>query len=259
MTRDTHKPAEQNGLLAYLDPEFLLRDEMLSSRLALEFTKADLGMRDQGVNSTIVVFGSARTPSPDEAAETEERSIPAMNPHWYAQARAFGRIVSERGGALAPRKGRRENVICTGGGPGIMEAANRGAADAGAPSIGLNIELPLEQEVNPYVSPELSFNFHYFALRKMHFVMRAKALAAFPGGFGTLDELFDILTLIQTRKIAAVPVLLFCSDYWKRVINFKALADMGMISPEDLELFRIIDSAAEGWEILEELGLTRHD
>ena len=254
------KPGKQNGKLAFKDPDFLMRDEMRSHRLALEFDKADLGMKDHGVNSTIVVFGSARTPAPDQVKTGSEGSGDPqnrylMNPHWYVQARAFGRIVSERGGALTPANGKLENVICTGGGPGIMEAANRGAADAGAPTIGLNIQLPMEQDVNPYVSPELSFEFHYFGMRKMHFVMRANALAAFPGGFGTLDELFDVLTLIQTGKTPRIPVLLFCSDYWNRVVNFEVLAEMGMISPEDLSLFKIVDSADEGWEMLVEHGL----
>jgi len=254
------KPPEefkQNGKLAFQDPDFLMREEMRGQRLALEFGKADLGMRDQGINSTIVVFGSARTPPPEAAPRLRKDGTPAppVNPHWYEEARAFGRIVSERGGALNPVNGRRENVICTGGGPGIMEAANRGAADVGAPSIGLNIQLPAEQHVNAYVSPELSFQFHYFGMRKMHFMMRANALAAFPGGFGTLDELFDVLTLIQTGKTPRIPVLLFCSDYWKHVVNFDMLVKFGMISPRDPELFRVVDSAAEGWQMLQEMGL----
>lgn len=247
------------------DPEFLMRDEMRSSRLALEFAKADLGLRDQGIKSTVVVFGSSRAVSSRAAKRRLERSQSKSDAAarrlkklsvWYEQARAFGKIVSERGGALASDHGMRENVITTGGGPGIMEAANRGASDAGAPSIGFNIGLPAEQQPNRFQSPSLSFHFHYFAVRKMHFAMRANALAVFPGGFGTMDELFEILTLKQTRKTPAMPVILFDRNYWEKIINFRALADHGTIDPPDLKLFRIVDSAEEGWEAMVEHGLT---
>jgi uncharacterized protein (TIGR00730 family) len=210
------------------DADLLLRDEMRAVRFALEYAKAELSLRDCGVRSTIIVFGSivfgsAQIPSPEQAETLlrEAKGTPAFERvnqrvrqmPWYELARAFGRLVSERGGALAAEGGLRDNVIATGGGPGIMEAANRGASDAGAPSIGFNISLPAEQEPNPYSTPELTFRFHYFAMRKMHLAMRANALAVFPGGFGTLDELFEILTLQQTRKAPPMPIVLFGRDY----------------------------------------------
>lgn len=233
-------PKMDNHALAYQDEAFLKREELRGARLELEFTKADLGMRDHGILSTVVVFGSARTPEdhPD-----------------YQQARALGRIVSERGGALNPLNGTHRNVICTGGGPGIMEAANRGAFEAGALNIGLNILLPFEQHINPYVTPELSFEFQYFALRKMHFAMRANALVAFPGGFGTLDELFDILTLKQTGKISGMPIILHGKDFWENVLNFETLVKHGTISADDVDHFIIVDSPEEGWQVMVDHGL----
>jgi len=199
------------------------------------------------VRSTVVVFGSARV----------AEDGPGRQPQWYATARALGRLVSERGGAIldngAPRV--RDNVIATGGGPGIMEAANRGAHDAGAPSIGFNITLPMEQEPNPYSTPDLTFRFHYFAMRKMHLAMRSNGLVVFPGGFGTFDELFEILTLRQTRKARRIPVVLVDREYWRSVINFEALVEYGMISQEDLKLFRYADTAEEIWQDLLAQGL----
>ena len=188
--------------LAALDPDFLLGDSMRGVRLQIEYAKAEERLRAWTVRSTVVVFGSARV------RQMRRRIGAERGAHWYEEARRFGQIASERGGALISHHGVRDNVIATGGGPGIMEAANRGAADAGAPSIGFNIGLPHEQEPNAYSTPELTFQFHYFAVRKLHFAMRANALVAFPGGFGTLDELFELLTLIQTRKMPPVPVVL---------------------------------------------------
>jgi uncharacterized protein (TIGR00730 family) len=238
--------------LAVEDQDFLLRDEMRPTRFALEYAKAELALRDWGVRSTVVVFGSARIPAPEHA-------IPgAPLARWYATAREFARIVSERGGALAPPGTPRDNVIATGGGPGIMEAANRGAADAGAPSIGFNITLPHEQRPNAYSTPDLTFRFHYFAMRKMHLAMRANALAVFPGGFGTLDELFEILTLLQTRKAPPVAVVLFGRDYWSEVINFDALVRHGMVDPQDLSLFSLVDEPEEAWAWLTSHGLKAH-
>lgn len=252
--------------MAFEDSEFLMREEMRASRIALEFARADLVLRDQGVKSTIVVFGSARSHAARQKrkrssiAQARNRGARQPREHdlatWYAEAREFGRIASERGGALSPVDGVRENIIATGGGPGIMEAANRGAADAGAPSIGFNISLPTEQRPNKYITPELSFQFHYFAVRKMHFAIRANALAIFPGGFGTLDELFEVLTLKQTRRISGMPVILFCRTYWERVVDFAALAEMGTIDANDLGLLQIVDSAEEGWQAMVEHGLT---
>ena len=252
-------------LLAVEDKAFLQRDELRPLRLALEFNKVDLLLTDRGIKSTVVVFGSSRILSPEQAEAKvrathgkaalqmaeRQRGLSA----WYKEAQCFGRIVSERGGSLAPEKGEHENVIVTGGGPGIMEAANRGAADAGAPSIGFNIVLPTEQPPNAYTTPELTFRFHYYAVRKMHFAMRANALAIFPGGLGTLDELFEILTLKQTRKTPLMPVILFSRSYWRETINFNRLEDLGMIDPEDKALFDIVDTAKEAWELMVSRGL----
>ena len=258
------KDRMQDEIRYLQDPEFLMRDEMRSNRLALEFAKADLGLRDEGIKSTVVVFGSSRAMSPRDAkrrlkcsrakSDKGEAKLRKLT-IWYELAREFGKIVSERGGALASEHGIRDNVITTGGGPGIMEAANRGASDAGAPSIGFNIRLPTEQRPNKFQSPSLCFHFHYFAIRKMHFAMRANALAVFPGGFGTMDELFEILTLKQTRKTPAMPIILFDRSYWEKIVNFQGLADHGTIDPSDLKLFRIVDSAEEGWEVMVECGL----
>jgi uncharacterized protein (TIGR00730 family) len=229
--------------LPALDPDFLLGDSMRGVRLQLEYAKAEELLRAWTVRSTVVVFGSARV-APD-----------GRGARWYEEARRFGQIVSERGGALVSDHGVRDNVIATGGGPGIMEAANRGAADAGAPSIGFNIGLPREQEPNPYSTPDLTFLFHYFAIRKLHFAMRANALVAFPGGFGTLDELFELLTLIQTKKMPPVPVVLIDKSYWNRVINFDTLAGEGMIDRADLDLFCYADDAESGWQELVRHGI----
>ncbi len=254
--------------LAVEDTEFLLRDEMRSIRFALEYAKAELLLRDWGIRSTIIVFGGARIPSPEAAEKAAAAAATAAEKaaaermlrqsKYYQVAREFGRIASERGGAFAPRQRWRDNVIATGGGPGIMEAANRGAFEAGAPSIGFNITLPVEQGPNPYITPELSFRFHYFAMRKMHLAMRANALAIFPGGFGTMDELFELLTLQQTGKAPVAPVVLFGEAYWRRIVDFDALAEEGMISPADLRLFEYAETAEAGWDSLVRRGLTAH-
>ena len=255
----------RSDLLAFEDLEFLLSDEIRPLRLALEFSKVDLALKEKGIASTVVVFGSSRIISPEQAEEalSQARDPAALKAAkqqkhlsaWYQEARNFGRIVSERGGALAGG-GMRQNVIVTGGGPGIMEAANRGAIDAGAPSIGFNIALPDEQEQNRFTTPDLTFCFHYFGIRKMHFTMRANALAIFPGGLGTIDELFEILTLKQTRKCALMPVVLFSRDYWRTVINFEMLEELGMIYAEEAALFEIVDSAEEAWSAMVRLGLS---
>jgi uncharacterized protein (TIGR00730 family) len=231
--------------LAALDEDFLLGDSMRGVRFLLEFAKADEALRIWGVRSTIVVFGSARI----------GENGGGNHAGWYAAAREFGRIASERGGAILTGGKPRDNVIATGGGPGVMEAANRGASDAGAPSIGFNITLPHEQFPNPYSTPELTFRFHYFGMRKMHLAMRANALVVFPGGFGTLDELFEILTLRQTDKSPPIPVVLFDEDYWRSVINFEALVAEGMVAPADLELFKYAETAEGVWKSLLDCGL----
>ena len=252
-------------ILPVEDTGFLLRDEMRATRFALEYAKADLLLRDWGIRSTVIVFGSARVPSPEQlervstsaATPADTALVERMTRQvaWYQATREFAHIVSVRGGALAPRHRWRDNVITTGGGPGIMEAANRGAHEAGAPTIGMNITLPHEQHPNPYITPELSFRFHYFAMRKMHLAMRANALVVFPGGFGTLDELFEILTLRQTHKSPAIPIVLYDKRYWTSIIDFDALSAEGMIAPADLDLFEFADSPEACWDSLVRRGL----
>ena len=240
--------ASDSYRLAALDQDFLLGEAMRPVRFQLEFAKADAALRDWGVRSTLVVFGSARV----------REDGPGREANWYAQARRFGLIASQRGGALVPDgDAGRYNVIATGGGPGIMEAANRGAAEAGAPSIGFNISLPREQEPNAYSTPALTFAFHYFAMRKMHFAMRAAALVVFPGGFGTFDELFEVLTLRQTGKSPSIPVILVDEAYWRSVINFQALADHGMVDQDELDLFAFAPDAHGAWAVLAAKGLPR--
>lgn len=231
--------------LAALDRDFLLSDSMRGVRFMLEYEKAENYLRSWGVRSTLVVFGSARI---------QERG-PPRHARWYQEARTFARLASERGGALTSSSGIRDNVIATGGGPGIMEAANRGASEAGAPSVGFNITLPLEQQPNVYSTPELTFRFHYFAMRKMHLAMRANALVAFPGGFGTLDELFEILTLRQTNKSPAIPIVLFDEQYWRSVINFEALIESGTIDRSECNIFRYAETAEDIWSQLLSCGL----
>lgn len=250
--------------VAIEDIHFLKRDEMRGHRLALEYELAELGLKDQHIRSTVVVWGSARAKPVLKHAASAGRQGGGRSrcddlDAWYQEAYEFGSIVSERGGALSPVGGFRDNVIATGGGPGLMEAANRGAKDAGAPSIGFNIQLPMEQQPNRYITPKLNFRFHYFAVRKMHFAMRANALAVFPGGFGTLDDLFELLTLKQTRKTRGMPVILFCKYYWKRVVDIEALVKYGTISEEDFEFFDTADTAdtaEEGWNRMVERRLT---
>jgi uncharacterized protein (TIGR00730 family) len=257
--------AEQGNLLdadayrlAFSDPEFLLRRETRGIRIQLEMLKPDIEQTNQGIENTVVVFGSARFPAPEDANLALQKAVASgdsgaiamadrsvRNSKHYDNARLFARLVA---GHSARKPAKDRLFICTGGGPGIMEAANRGAHEMGALSVGLNIALPHEQSANPYVTPSLSFKFHYFALRKMHFMMRAKALVAFPGGFGTLDELFEVVTLVQTRKAKPVPIVLFGTDYWNRLLNFDVLVEEGAISPEDLKLFTYVDDPHAAWD-----------
>ena len=252
-------------LKAYADMDFMGRKDLRSVRLQLELLKPELILREHKIRSTIVVFGSARILSGEEArrrlkqaqeelsetprdVELKRRVVDAEKKvelsHWYEEARRFSALLSK-----AQQAGQDlEHVIVTGGGPGIMEAANRGAWECGAKSIGLNITLPHEQDPNPYITPELCFQFHYFSLRKMHFLMRAKALVAFPGGYGTLDELFETLTLVQTGKKRALPIVLVGKTFWKRLVDFDYLADLGMTNWEDNKLFKMVDTAEEGWD-----------
>lgn len=231
--------------LAALDEDFILGDSMRGARFMMEYAKAEEYLRRERIASTIVVFGSARI-RPDGNA---------WQARTYEAARRFAEIASERGGALAEHEGWRENVIATGGGPGIMEAANRGARDAGALTIGFNISLPHEQYPNPFVSEGLCFKFHYFAMRKMHFAMRASGLMIFPGGFGTMDEFFELLTLGQTGKSSAMPVILYDSAFWNSLVNFDLLVGRGMIDKDDLDRFEIVDDPEEAWEKMLARGL----
>lgn len=268
MTDTTPNHHSGSFRLAFEDRDFLLSPSTRGVRFMLEYAKPEEILQAWGVRSTIVVFGSARVPSPEKAAALresartpEEKKLAELRSGqvaWYEEARRFARLVSEQGGALAPdASGQRDNVIATGGGPGLMEAANRGASEAGAPSIGFNIVLPFEEHPNPYSTPELTFRFHYFAIRKMHLAMRANALAVFPGGFGTLDEAFEILNLQNTNKATRLPIVLVGKEFWNEIVNFEALDRHGMISHVDLDRFEIVDTAEEAWEVMLRRGLKR--
>jgi uncharacterized protein (TIGR00730 family) len=251
---DTPQTQSPSYRLAFADTDFMLRDELRPVRFQLELLKPEMLLEEAKVGSTLVVYGSARIPSPeqaqalvDSAPTPEQRKVAerlAAKSHYYDVARGLARMVSE---CAIVEKGMRQFVVCSGGGPSIMEAANRGAVDAGASTIGLNILLPHEQAPNAFVSPDLSFQFHYFALRKMHFLLRARAVAVFPGGFGTLDELLELLTLIQTGKMKPIPILLFGREYWRRVIDFDFMVEEGVINPDDVGLFHWVETAQEGW------------
>ena len=254
-TPQTQDPAYT---LAFQDTDFLLREELRPVRFQLELLKTEMLLDEANIGSTLVMYGSARIPAPDKAdalvaAATDEESRKTAQrlkdkAKYYDEARKLARMASECG---VSENGKRDFVVCSGGGPSIMEAANRGAADAGKESIGLNIVLPHEQAPNKYVTPSLSFQFHYFALRKMHFLLRARAVCTFPGGFGTFDETFELLTLVQTGKMEPLPIILFGKDFWTRVVNFEALAEEGTISRSDLELFQFVETADEAWAIIQ--------
>ncbi len=246
-TPQTRAPAYK---LAFDDLDFLCREETRPIRLQLELLKPEMMLAEAGIESTVVLFGGARIPEPGGEAWAAKTPLAKKNleknSKYYEEARQFAQMASKE----SLKNNGKEFVVVTGGGPGVMEAGNRGAQDVNASSIGLNIVLPHEQAPNKYVTPELCLNFHYFAIRKMHFLMRARAVAVFPGGFGTLDEFFETLTLIQTRRMDRIPVLLFGEQFWKRVINLEALVEEGTVSPEDVNLFKIVDSAADGWKII---------
>lgn len=247
----TAQSASPSYRLAYADDDFLCRRELRPVRLQLELLKAGMILDEAGIRSTVVLFGGARIPEPGRPAwaaknETQRQNLEAASVY-YDEARKFARLCSEYSASYDHR----EFVVVTGGGPGVMEAGNRGAHDVQAPSIGLNIVLPHEQAPNPYVTPELSLNFHYFAIRKMHFIMRAKAVAVFPGGFGTMDELFETLTLIQTGRMEKIPLILFGEKFWRTMVNFDALADFGTIAPDDIKLLNFVETADEAWSIVE--------
>ncbi|PSJ37619.1 LOG family protein [Allosphingosinicella deserti] len=243
--------------LAFQDMDFLLREDLRPVRFQLELLKPELLLDEARIGSTFVMYGSARIPEPEKAdallaaAATDSQRLVAerlkAKSKYYDEARKLARLCSrvDKG-----PDGQRHFVVCSGGGPSIMEAANRGACDVGAESIGLNIVLPHEQMPNPYVTPSLSFQFHYFALRKMHFLLRARAVAVFPGGFGTFDEFFELLTLIQTGKVKPLPILLFGREFWERVVGFEALAEEGVIAHKDLDLFHFVETADEAWQFV---------
>jgi uncharacterized protein (TIGR00730 family) len=247
---DTPQTRASTYRLAWNDEDFLTRREMRAVRLQLELMKPELILAEKGIRSTVILFGGARLPEPGGPAwaaknEVQEKNLIA-NSRYYDEARKFARLCSEHSATSYYR----EFVVVTGGGPGVMEAGNRGAADVGAPSIGLNIVLPHEQAPNLYVTPELCFNFHYFAIRKMHFIMRAKAVAVFPGGFGTMDEFFETLTLIQTGRMERVPIILFGTEFWKNAIDLDYLAEQGTISPGDQNIIDYADTAEAAWDVI---------
>jgi len=246
-TEQTRSPAFR---LAFADDDFLTSEDLRGVRFQLEYLKPEFELRRRGINSTVVLFGGARIPEPGKPAwaarnETQKKNLELAS-RYYDEARRFAQYAS----VTSQATGYKDFVVVTGGGPGVMEAGNRGAADVGAPNIGLNIVLPHEQTPNAYITPDLCFNFHYFATRKIHFLLRARAVAIFPGGFGTMDEFFETLTLIQTGRMDRVPLLLFGGEFWKKIINFEALAEAGTIAPDDTHLFTIVDSAEEGWNVV---------
>ena len=264
-TPQSHSPSYR---LAYDDYDFIMRDELRAVRLQLELLKPELTQLEENIKATVVIFGSARIFDKETITKSAEQTKKKLNldptnselafkvgvterllkkSHYYDEARKLGKLITQ-----SKKINQHSLTVVTGGGPGIMEAANRGAADVGGKSIGLNIVLPGEQKPNPYITPELCFQFHYFAIRKMHFLMRAVALVAFPGGFGTLDELFEALTLIQTQKIKPIPIILFGEAYWKKLINFDMLVEEGIISPNDLMLFKYAETAKQAWQIIVE-------
>ena len=270
VTADTPQTQSASYKLSYQDDDFILRDDLRPVRLQLELLKPELIQQEQGIESTVVIFGSARTLDSEtatrelEKVEEELKADPdnnelvqkqiiarraVKNSNYYEEARKLAKMIS----VSCQKAENKGYVITTGGGHGIMEAANRGAHESGAKSMGLNIVLPFEQHPNKYITPDLCFQFHYFAIRKMHFLMRAKALLVFPGGFGTMDELFETLTLVQTKKIKPIPILLFGRDYWKRLIDFEMFVEEGTISPGDLDLFKFVETAEEAWALLKQL------
>ena len=248
---DTPQTRAASYRLAWDDEEFMTRRELRPVRLQLELLKPEMTLAERGIQSTVVLFGGARLPEPGGEAwaaknETQKKNL-EKNSKYYEEARKFAGLCSQHSATSYYR----EFVVVTGGGPGVMEAGNRGAADVGAPSIGLNIVLPHEQAPNAYVTPELCFNFHYFAIRKMHFVMRAKAVAVFPGGFGTMDEFFETLTLIQTGRMERVPIILFGKSFWEKAINLDFLAEQGTITPGDQDIIDYAETAEEAWAVIQ--------
>ena len=250
-TPQTRAPAYR---LAFADDDFLCRDELRPVRLQLELLKPEMILNERGIEGTVVLFGGSRIRESQGRDEARTETLADLS-RYYDEAREFARLMTTK----SIESYGRDYVIATGGGPGVMEAGNRGAAEAGGATIGFNIVLPHEQAPNEYVTPGLCFNFHYFAIRKMHFLMRARAICVFPGGFGTLDETFEALTLIQTDRMKRVPFLLFGEEFWRRIINWDALVEAGTISAKDLDLFRFVETAQQAVEIIEEWEATAQD
>jgi len=244
---DTPQTRAPSYRLAFDDPEFMAQDALRPVRLQLELLKPELAMNAAGIVSTVVMFGGARIPRPEDRGSARTKTLGDLS-RFYEEAREFARLCTRE----SLKTGGTENVVITGGGPGVMEAGCLGAEEVGGKSITLNIVLPHEQAPNSYATPEFCFNFHYFAIRKMHFLMRARAITVFPGGFGTLDELFETLTLVQTGRMKPLPIILFGSEFWNSIVNWDALADAGTISADDLGLFRFVDTAREAFDIMME-------
>ena len=253
-----YEGADSSYRLAFMDTPFLLRDELRPVRMQLELLKPEIVLSEEGVAATVVIFGSARlvprtiaaarlaaAEAGSDALLVSRARMDLLMSRYYEEARDFAALVTQ-----ASKRLDEKIVVVTGGGPGIMEAGNRGASEAGGKSIGLNIVLPHEQEPNAYITPKLCFQFHYFAMRKMHFLMRSVARVCFPGGFGTLDEMFEVMTLTQTGKVRKRPIVLVGREFWTKLINFEWLVETGMIAAEDLQLFHLVDSADEAWQVL---------
>ena len=256
----SEESSEDSSKFAFDDAAFLSRRETLGIRFELELLKPEILLRERGIEHTITVFGSTRFVSHEHALELEKKAKTPeeianakkalLHSHYYESARVFGSLVAHYNAKQVSDADKLR--ICTGGGPGIMEAANRGAFEAGDKTIGFNISLPREQHPNPYISPGLSFRFHYFALRKMHFMLRARAIVAYPGGFGSFDELFEVLTLIQTKKVVSIPVILVGKGYWNEMINFKQMAEFGVIDEEDMQSLHFVETAQEAWQVIQD-------
>lgn len=256
----SEESSEDSYKFAFDDEAFLSRRETIGIRFELELLKPEILLKEQGVDHTITVFGSTRFVSHQRAvdlereAKTPEEVVQAkqalLHSKYYESARKFGGLVAQYNATQTQNSNKLH--ICTGGGPGIMEAANRGAFEAGDKTIGFNISLPREQHPNLYISPGLSFRFHYFALRKMHFMLRARAIVAYPGGFGSFDELFEVLTLIQTKKVVRIPVILVGKDYWNEMVNFKHMVEFGVIDAEDMQVIHFAETALEAWQIIQD-------
>lgn len=256
----SEKDSVDSYKFAFDDEAFLARRETIGIRFELELLKPEILLKERGIDHTITVFGSTRFVSREKAAlllreaktpaEIEAANKALLHSHYYESAREFGALVAKYN--ATQNQSANKLHICTGGGPGIMEAANRGAFEAGDQTIGFNISLPREQHPNPYISPGLSFRFHYFALRKMHFMLRARAIVAYPGGFGSFDELFEVLTLIQTKKVVQIPVILVGKAFWNEMVNFQQMQALGVIDPEDMKEIHFVETAQEAWQVIQD-------